>query len=248
MASQIEETIRAEAAKLIRRHEMYMSNLAAEVRRRSARSGLASQKMILTPAHWSVATGFNPYHVRKHVKAIARSLERQLATRQYAPRPAFQYSVPKPDGTLRRVSLFQVADSALSKLTFQRLMAKNARHFSASAYAYRGDLSIHDAILHIGSELRQRNRLYLAEFDFAKFFDSISHEHILRMLDDRRFYVTRRERFIIEKFLTAPVYGANEYIGPHQDIKRLSGIPQGTSISLFWRTWPLTPWTDGWSA
>ena len=85
MASQIEGTIRAEAAKLIRRHEMYMSNLAAEMRRRSARSGLASQKTILTPAHWSVATGFNPYHVRKHAKAIARSLERQLAARQYAP-------------------------------------------------------------------------------------------------------------------------------------------------------------------
>jgi hypothetical protein len=112
-------------------------------------------------------------------------------------------------------------------------MKKNARHFSASAYAYRHDLSIHDAILHIASDLRQRNRVYLAEFDFKKFFNSISHEHILRMLDVRRFFVTLRERFVIERFLATPIYGEHEYIGPHQKTTCHSGIPQGTSISLF---------------
>ncbi len=116
---------------------------------------------------------------------------------------------------MRKVSVFQVADSALSLLTFQRLMEKNARHFSASAYAYRRDLTVHDAILHIGSELRRQNRLYLAEFDFAKYFDSISHQHILKMLGDRRFFVTQRERFIIERFLNTPALHVTNYIGPH---------------------------------
>ena len=231
--STIEAAITAEAEKLIRRHEMYMTNLAAEQRRKSVRSGLQVPKLIQIPAHWSIARGFDPYYTKKHAKAIARSIERKLASREYLPRPAFQYSVPKADGTIRRVSLFQVADSALSRLTFQRLMSKNARHFSANAYAYRHDLSIHDAILHIGSDLRRRSRLYLAEFDFAKFFNSIAHKHILKMLDDRRFFVTLRERFIIERFLATPTYEAHEYIGPHKNVLRDSGIPQGTSISLF---------------
>jgi hypothetical protein len=231
--STIERAIRAEAAKLIRRHEMYMTNLAAEFRRRSIRSGLAFDKRIQTPSHWLVARGFDPYYVRKHAKAIARSIERKLAIGSYSPAPAYRFVVPKADGSPRKVSLFQVADSALSRLTFDRLMQKNARHFSANAYAYRNDLSIHDAILHIGSDLKQRNRLYLAEFDFTKYFDSISHSHILRMLDDRRFFVTQRERSIIESFLRAPVYEGFEYIGPHQLSKHNSGIPQGTSISLF---------------
>jgi RNA-directed DNA polymerase len=233
MPSTIEIAIRAEASKLIRRQEMYMTNLAAELRRKSARSGLAVPKYIQLPAHWSVDQGFNPYYVNKHAKAIARSIERKLGSQEYVPRPAFRYEVPKPDGTLRKVSLFQVADSALSCLTFQRLMQKNARHFSASAYAYRNDLSIHDAILHIGSDLRRRHRIYLAEFDFTKFFESISHRHILEMLRDRRFFVTVRERFIIESFLKTPVYKGHEYIGPHQQEASESGIPQGTSISLF---------------
>jgi hypothetical protein len=233
MPSTIETAILAEASKLIRRHENYMTNLAADLRRKSTRSGLPYSKVIKTPDHWSVARGFDPYYVKKHAAAIALSMKKKLASREYAPLPAFQYAVPKPDGSLRMVSLFTVADSALSRLTFDRLMEKNARHFSASAYAYRGDLSIHDAILHIGSDLRQRNRLYLAEFDFAKFFDSISHAHILNMLADRRFFVTAREKFIIERFLAAPVYGGFEYIGPHQISAREAGIPQGTSLSLF---------------
>jgi hypothetical protein len=233
MASTNEGAIRAEAAKLIRRHEMYMTNLASELRRKSSRSGLSSSKDIRVPDHWAISRGFDPYYVNKHAKAIARSIERKLASREYSPRPAFQYSIPKADGSSRQVSLFQVADSALSRLTFERLMAKNSRHFSSSAYAYRHDLSIHDAILHIGSDLKRRNRLYLAEFDFAKFFNSISHDHILRMLEDRRFFVTNRERFIIEKFLSTPVFGANDYIGPHFDSAPSCGIPQGTSISLF---------------
>jgi len=231
MPSTIETAIRNEAEKIIRRHEMYMTNLARDIRRHELRSGLTQPKTIQKPSYWSIARGFDPYYVLHHAKAIARSMERSLADRSYEPRPAFKYSVPKPDGTFRQVSVFQIADSALSSLTFKRLMDKNARHFSASAYAYRADLSVHDAILHIASDLKLRNRLYLAEFDFTKFFDTISHRHILAMLGDRRFFVTQRERFIIEKVLSTPSLAMHEYIGPLKP--RISGIPQGTSISLF---------------
>jgi hypothetical protein len=231
MSATIENAIRTEAEKLIRRHEMYATNLAREAQRREARSGLAQATVVKTPEYWSLANGFNPYYVRRHAKAIAKALERRLGTETYAPYPPFKYSVPRGDGTNRIVSVFQVADSAMSSLTFRRLMAKNARHFSANSYAYRTDLSLQDAILHIASDFRLRNRLYLAEFDFAKYFDSVSHEHILRMLDDRRFFVTRRERLILEAFLKSSSRAAQEYIGP--SMPRTEGFPQGTSVSLF---------------
>lgn len=231
MHGTIEKAIRTEAEKLIRRYEMDATNLAREMSRRALRSGLNQQKTLRQPIQWSIANGFNPYYVRRHAAAIANSIEFKLRTETYAPRAAFKYEVPKPDGTLRVVSVFQIADSAVSLLTFQRLMEKNARHFSPYSYAYRKDRSIHDAILHIASDLRLKNRLYLAEFDFAKFFDSVSHEHIQHMLEDRRFFVTRREKHIIDVFLRSPALSAHEYIGPAQP--RLKGFPQGTSISLF---------------
>ena len=231
MPSTIETSIRAEAEKQIRKHEMYLSELAREIARREARTGLHQQKIIQIPAHWGVNSGFNPYYVRRKAKSIARSMERALANRTYRTRPAYKYLVAKPDGGVREVAVFQIADSALSLLTFKRLMNKNARHLSASAYAYRSDLSIHDAILHIASDLKLRNRIYLAEFDFKKFFDTISHSHIFKMLGDRRFFVTVREQAIISQFLATPSAAAHEYIGPL--LERRAGIHQGTSLSLF---------------
>ncbi len=231
MPSTIEVAIKQEAEKLIRRFEIYATNLAAERRRKEARSGLPVVSIIHRPLQWSLARGFDPYYVRRHAHAIARSLERALRNETYQPRPAFRREIPKPDGTLRFVSVFQVADSALSKLVFGRLLEKNSRHFSSSTYAYRRDLSIHDAILHIGSETSRRNRLYVAEFDFKKYFETISHSHVMMMLNDARFYVTKRERFITQQFLANPSLAAHEYCGPWQP--KSVGIPQGTSISLF---------------
>jgi RNA-directed DNA polymerase len=174
--------VREEAEKLIRRHQKYLSDLAANIRRKERRSGLAIAKTMHMPGYWSVNEGFNPYHVKSHAAGIAYAIEKALASGQYRPRPAAKYVVPKGDGGSREVSVFQVADNAVSNLTFGRLIEKNARHLSAHAYAYRRDLTVHDAVLHVYSDFQGKSRIFVAEFDFSKFFDSIAHEHIHRVL------------------------------------------------------------------
>jgi RNA-directed DNA polymerase len=140
--------------------------------------------------------------------------------------------VPKGDGSLREVSVFQVADNAISKLTYSRLTEKNARHLSAHAYAYRRDLTIHDAVLHVYSDFQARSRIFVAEFDFSKFFDSISHEHIGRVLANQRFFLTEREHKVIDAFLKAPSLEVGKYSCQTTQVRE-KGIPQGSSISLF---------------
>jgi RNA-directed DNA polymerase len=222
----------AEAEKLIRRHQKYLSDLAGNLRRKERRSGLRVTKTMYMPGYWSVNSGFNPYHVRSHAGGIAYAIDKALASGRYRPRPAATYSVPKGDGTLRSVSVFQVADNAVSNLTFSRLIDKNARHLSAHAYAYRRDLTVHDAVLHVYSDFQGKSRIFVAEFDFSKFFDSIAHEHIRRVLNDQRFFVTERERKVIDAFLRAPSLETAKYSLESEE-ERERGIPQGTSISLF---------------
>jgi hypothetical protein len=228
----IQYAIFEEAQKLVERHQKYASYLAASLARVEKRSGILPPKDLKLPAYWSAHSGFNPYHVRAHADTIAYAIDKALRTKTYEPRPAVEYEVPKKDGGVRKVSVFPVADNALSRLTFLRLMEKNARHLSSNAYAYRTDLGIHDAILHISSDFRGRSRIFIAEFDFRKYFDSISHEHIRRVLRDRRFFLTDREQRIIESFLISPSLKVSNY-----DIDTLEtrdkGVPQGTSISLF---------------
>jgi len=230
--SVIFEAIHTEAHKLICRHQKYASDLAAGLRRREKRSGIPQSKHIHLPDYWLVDRCFNPYHVRAHTAGIAYAIEKALAASTYRPRPAVIYQVKKADGSLRDVSVFQVPDNAVSTLTFRRLIEKNARHLSSRAYAYRNDLTIHDAVLHISSDFNLKSRVFVAEFDFRKFFDSISHEHIRRVLKDERFFITDREYKVIDAFLKAPALRASEYTNEPTE-ERDRGIHQGTSISLF---------------
>src|ERR1700687_3675637 len=160
--------VREEAQKLIRRHQKYLSDLAANIRRKERRCGLQISKTIYMPAYWSVDRGFDPYYVNAHADGYAYAIEKALASGQYRPRPAAKYTVPKSDGSPREVSVFQVADNAVSKLTYGRLIEKNARHLSAHAYAYRRDLTVHDAVLHVYSDFQGKSRVFVAEFDFSK--------------------------------------------------------------------------------
>lgn len=228
----IHDAIHGEAEKLIRRHQKYLSDLAANIHRKEMRSGTKIAKTMHQPSYWSYDRGFNPYHVRSASRGIAYAIDKALADGQYRPRPAAKYVVPKEGGSTREVSVFQVADNAVSNLTFGRLIEKNARHLSSHAYAYRRDLTVHDAVLHVSSDFRLKSRIFIAEFDFSKFFDSISHDHIRRILADERFFLTDRERKVIDAFLKAPAFGAGKYV-IHTTDEREKGIPQGTSISLF---------------
>lgn len=224
--------VREEAGKLVRRHQKYVSDLAASIRRKERRSGVALAKTIYVPAYWSADNGFDPYYVRSHASGISYAIDKALDSGQYRPRPAAKYFVPKGGGSLREISVFQVADNAVSKLTFNRLIEKNARHLSAHAYAYRHDLTVHDAVLHIYSDFQSKSRIFVAEFDFSKFFDSISHDHIRRVLADQRFFLTERELKVINSFLRAPSLETSEYCRETERVRE-KGIPQGTSISLF---------------
>jgi hypothetical protein len=228
----IYEAVIAEASKLVRRHQKYAPDLASNLRRIERRSGQSRPKEIRFPQYWSADAGFNPYHVRSEAAGISYAISKALDGNHYKPRPAVIYSVPKDDGGQRPVSVFQVADNAISRLAFERLIEKNARHFSARSYAYRKDLSIHDAVLHISSDFHRKSRLFIAEFDFRTFFDSISHDHIDRVLHDRRFFITNREHLTIHAFLKAPALPLGSYCRDSTETRQ-KGVPQGTSISLF---------------
>lgn len=234
MTSKIEDAISREATKLVRRHETYATGLSDEFARRKRRSSApVPRPTVLQPPHWTLSPGFDPYHVRTHRRRIAHSIQRAIRAGAYRPRSSLRYSVPKGDGDSRDVSVFQVADSAVSWLIYKSLLQKNRPRLSARSYAYREDLTAHDALQFIRAEFGRRERLFLAEYDFTKYFDKINHEHIRRTLADEEFLMTETERQITEAFLTTPWAADQGDYSESGGIARDFGVPQGTSISLF---------------
>jgi hypothetical protein len=231
-----------EAAKLIKRFEIYARDLADEqVRRRRRTTAPGPPLRLMRPEYWTLAPGFNPYLVRARQEQIGHSIQRAVRLRTYRPHNAVGYEIDKSGGSVRKVAVFQVADNAVSRRVFISLLEKNRAKLSARSYAYRDDITAHDAIQYIRTEFESRDRLFIAEYDFSAFFDTIDHEHIWRTIRDQHFLLTSAEEKVIASFLEAPTIPMSDYKergGPMRD----RGVPQGTSISLFLANlaaWPL---------
>lgn len=239
--TRLEQEVRSEAQKLITRHERYMRDLHDEFVRRNRRSDRNDKKAILKPEYWKLATGFNPYLVRANASRIGHSIKISLRGGSYAPRCAVTYPVAKMDGSDRFVSVFQVADAAVSRVFYRTLLTKNLSKLSAYSFAYRNDLTVHDAIQHIASDIEGKGRVFVAEYDFSKYFDSIYHDHIWKILRDRNFLMNSVEKEVIARFLEVPTLQVGDYV-ESSEVRRERGVPQGTSMSLFLANvaaWPL---------
>ncbi|WP_419914045.1 reverse transcriptase domain-containing protein [Candidatus Poriferisodalis sp.] len=228
----VEREIRQEAQRLIVRHETKGRLLAEENVRRARRTTNPSEPLrLLRPPQWSLHEGFDPYLTRARASRIAHSIRGRLASRQYEPRCPVLLPIPKDANEDRYVCVYQVADGAVSKMLFEGLLKKNLPIISARAYAYRKDVSAQNAIQYVKSEFAGRKRLFVAEYDFRRYFDMIDHEHIRKTLK-AHFLLTEVERSAIEGFLRVAPRGQDNYALASAEI-RDRGVPQGTSISLF---------------
>lgn len=233
-----ESELTSECRKLIQRFEWYARELRDDDRRRSRRTGETVRGDIHRPSYWSVDDAFNPYKVNASLSSISRAVRIALREHDYTPYNPVEYQVPKLDGSLRTVSVFSVADSTVSRRVYRSLLYKNKSRLSSYSYAYRDDLTTHDAIQNITADLQSRGRIFLAEYDFSKYFDSISQEYVWRILDEKRFLLSQLERHVIERFLATTLQPQESYVrknpeGETQTDEPKKGIPQGTSISLF---------------
>jgi len=210
--------IEQEAEKLSLRHHAYHNALHIENSRKRERSSSPSNlKSVTKPPHWSENKRFDPFYVKKHAKTIAHSITKKIESGSYKPfKPSSNY-VAKSSGGYREVAMYEIPDAAISTFFYHRLLSKNKHRFSSFSYAYRDDRNVHFAIQDIAVELSQNSRLFVAEFDFSKFFDTISHKYLFKQFDQNGFFISEEERSVIKAFLEG----------------REKGIPQGTSISLF---------------
>lgn len=211
------QAIEAEAKKLSLRHHAYHNALELEHRRVVKRLRSAPPKKIQTPSEWATERKFNPFYVHKHRKSIAKSISQKIISGTYTPNNPITRSIRKPDGGTRTISVYQIPDAAVSALFYKKLLRKNKHRFSGSSYAYRDDRNAHFAIQDISVSLGDVSRVFVAEYDFSKFFDSISHDYLFEQFSRNGFSISNRDKHVIEAFLN-----------PHT-----KGVPQGTSISLF---------------
>ena len=239
----LEQDIRAAAGLRIKKFELYARAVHDENERRTRRSTKDPLLLELRrPEAWSLGAGFNPYTVRARAKSIAHAITLRLKGDVYTPRRPSGFRVPKHPSGYRTVSTFEIADEVISNRLFSSLMRKNQARLSSHSYAYRADRSPYDAIARIRDEFSHEQRLFVAEYDFSKFFSQISHDYLYKTLDRLGVVRTSLEENLIAGFLAAPAPYLNASERDDTNVQRRTrGLPEGTSASLFLANVAATP-------
>lgn len=212
--------ITREAKEHAERYQNYHNYLHIEYSRNEKRLIKLPPKHVKIPKEWLSDKKFNPFYVLKHSAQISKSIAKKILNQTYHPVKPFLKYIPKAGGGFRPISIYQLPDSAVSDKFYHDLLRKNKHRFSHFSYAYRNDRNLHFAIQDIANELKNSERIFVAEFDFSNFFGSIKHDYIFEQLKQNCFVISATEKKVIEAFLEET---------PEKGI----GIPQGLSISLF---------------
>jgi group II intron reverse transcriptase/maturase len=150
-------------------------------------------------------------------------LHRRVMRGGYRAKPSRRQYIPKPDGRQRPLGIAALEDKIVQRAMVEVLNAIYETDFLGFSYGFRPGRSQHDALdaLAYGINLRLVN--WVLDADIRSFFDSISHDWMMRFLEHR--IGDRRVLRLVAKWLKAGAMEEGRWT------EGTEGTPQGAVIS-----------------
>jgi len=162
-------------------------------------------------------------HYGEDLEANLRNLSERLKRGAYRAKPVRRVYIPKADGRQRPLGVTALEDKIVQRAAVEVLNGIYETDFLGFSYGFRPGRSPHQALDALYTALLTRKVDWVLDVDIRSFFDTISHEWLVKFLEHR--IADRRVVRLIQKWLNAGVL---------EDGKRIrveEGTPQGGSAS-----------------
>ena len=174
----------------------------------------------------SASAGIDGTTVAMYEKTLAvnlRGLHARIHAGLYRPKPVRRVHIPKADGTKRPLGIPTLEDKIVQSAVAEVLSAIYEADFLGFSYGFRPKRSPHMALMSLQKAVMTQRVNYVLDADIRRFFDSVNHEWLMRMLAHR--IADPRILRLIRSWLEAGVLESGTWS------KTVEGTPQGSGIS-----------------
>jgi RNA-directed DNA polymerase len=162
-------------------------------------------------------------HYGEQLESNLKDLSSRLGRGAYRAPAVRRVYIPKADGRLRGLGIPALEDKIVQWVVAQILSAIWEPEFKGFSYGFRRRRGAHDALDALAVGIAQRPINWVLDADIRGFFDNISHDWLLKMIEHR--VGDKRLIALVRKWLRAGVMEEGEW--------KLSeaGTPQGGLVS-----------------
>jgi group II intron reverse transcriptase/maturase len=179
--------------------------------------------------HWlkrSAARGVDGvrwHDYEEDLEAKLADLHTRVQRGSYRPLPSRRRYIAKTDGRQRPLGITALEDKIVQRAVVEVLNAIYEQDFLGFSYGFRPGRGPHDALDALAYGITQRRVNWILDADIAAYFDTVSHDWMLRFLEHR--IGDRRLLRLISKWLKAGVMEKGVVSATE------TGTPQGAVVS-----------------